>query len=88
VVTNAIPLQNLPAGQAASIFRVLGRPDDVHRLEEFGIRRGTRVEMFRAGNPCILRIAGNKFCLRSDELLNVMVEPISALLRPIPGNKI
>jgi Fe2+ transport system protein FeoA len=44
--------------------------------------------MFRAGNPCILRIAGNKFCLRSDELLNVMVEPISALLRPIPGNKI
>jgi ferrous iron transport protein A len=77
VVTNAISLQNLPAGHSASILRILGRPDDVHRLEEFGIRRGTRVEMFRAGNPCILRIAGNKFCLRSDELLSVLVEPIA-----------
>ena len=34
--------------------------------------------MFRSGNPCILRLAGNKICLRSDELLSVMVEPIAA----------
>jgi ferrous iron transport protein A len=77
MVTNAIPLQSLPAGEAAAVFRILGKSDDVHRLEEFGIRRGTRVEMFRAGNPCILRIAGNKFCLRADEMLRVMVEPIT-----------
>ena len=45
--------------------------------------------MFRAGTPCILRIAGNKFCLRADELVNVLVEPITALLRPSPRkNKI
>lgn len=88
VVTNAIPLQNLLAGQSASIFRVFGRPDDVHRLEEFGIRRGTRIEMFRPGNPCILRVAGNKLCLRSDDLLGVLVEPIAVMLRPVPGGKI
>ena len=77
MVTNAIPLQSLPAGQSADIFRILGKPDDVHRLEEFGIRCGTRIEMFRAGNPCILRIAGNKFCPRADEMLRVLVEPIT-----------
>ncbi len=57
------------------IARVLGRPDHVHRLEEFGLRRGTKIEMFRPGNPCIIRLAGNKVCFRTDELLNVMVEP-------------
>ena len=89
MVTNAIPLQSLPAGQSASILRILGHPDDVHRLEEFGIRCGTRIEMFRAGTPCILRIAGYKFCLRADELVHVLVEPITALLRPRPRkNKI
>jgi Fe2+ transport system protein FeoA len=85
VVANAIPLQDLPAGQSASVLRILGRADDVQRLEEFGIRRGTRVEMFRAGTPCILRIAGNKLCLRADDLLHVLVEPIEAMLRPRRG---
>lgn len=88
MVTKAIPLQNLPAGHSASILRILGHPDDVHRLEEFGIRCGTRIEMFRAGAPCILRIAGNKFCLRADELVKVLVEPIAAHLRPRPEKKI
>jgi hypothetical protein len=32
------------------------------------------VEMFRLGNPCILRLAGNKICLRSDERLQIDVE--------------
>ncbi len=31
--------------------------------------------MFRPGNPCIIRMAGSKVCLRSDELLEVFVEP-------------
>jgi Fe2+ transport system protein FeoA len=88
VVTNAIPLQNLPAGHSASILRILGRPDDVHRLEEFGIRCGTKIEMFRAGTPCILRIAGNKFCLRADELMHVFVEPIAAMIHSIPKKTI
>jgi hypothetical protein len=34
--------------------------------------------MFRSGNPCILRLAGNKICLRSDDLLHVLVEPMAA----------
>ena len=66
-----IPLRLLPAGRCARIAQVLGQPDHVHRLEEFGLRGGPKIEMFRPGNPCILRLAGNKICLRSDELLSV-----------------
>jgi len=70
-----IPLRRLPAGGRALVARVLGHPDHVHRLAEFGLRRGTKIEMFRPGNPCIIRLAGSKVCFRADELLSVMVEP-------------
>jgi Fe2+ transport system protein FeoA len=73
----SIPLESLRAGQAARISRIAGHPDHVHRLEEFGLRDGTRIEMFRPGNPCILRIAGNKLCLRADELLSIHVLPLA-----------
>ena len=70
-----IPLNDLSAGQSALIGRIVGHVDHVHRLEELGLRRGMRVEMFRPGNPCIIRMAGNKVCLRADHLLNVLVAP-------------
>ena len=73
-----IPLHRLPAGRCAKIVDVLGHPDHVHRLEEFGLRGGMQIEMFRTGNPCIIRLAGVKVCLRSDDRLNVMVEPTAA----------
>ena len=74
-----VPLESLRAGQSARVGRVLGQPDHVHRLEEFGLRRGTLVEMFRPGNPCILRLGGNKVCLRVGERLNVLVQPADSL---------
>jgi ferrous iron transport protein A len=75
VIDRAIPLSQLPRGQSACIRRIVGRAEHVHRLEEFGLRSGTRIEMFRSGNPCIIRLAGNKVCLRADELLRILVEP-------------
>jgi len=75
VVDKLIPLHQLPAGQSACISRILGQPDQVHRLQEFGLRGGTKIEMFRPGNPCIIRLAGSKVCLRADDLLRVLVEP-------------
>jgi ferrous iron transport protein A len=74
----AIPLCRLPAGHFAKIVDILGNPDHVHRLREFGLRGGMKIEMFRPGNPCIIRLAGNKVCLRSDDRLNVLVEPTAA----------
>jgi ferrous iron transport protein A len=73
-----IPLRHLPAGRCAKIAEVVGHPDHVHRLDEFGLRGGTMIEMFRPGNPCIIRLAGNKVCLRADDLLSVLVAPTAA----------
>lgn len=70
-----ISVHRLQSGQSAQIRKIIGRPDHVHRLEEFGLRGGTRVEMFRTGNPCILRLSGNKVCLRADDLLQILVTP-------------
>ena len=71
-----IPLDQLRTGQAAHISRIHGHPENVHRLEEFGLRGGTRIEMFRPGNPCIIRMAGNKICFRADDGLSISVVPI------------
>ncbi|HLA85588.1 MAG TPA: FeoA family protein [Thermoguttaceae bacterium] len=76
MVNSVIPLANLSPGQVAEIFRMDGPPEDVHRFEEFGLGRGTRVEMFRPGNPCILRAAGNKVCLRLERRFEVFVRPL------------
>jgi len=74
MIDRSFPLDELPTGQMALVHRISGPADEVRRLEEFGIRSGTRVEMFRRGNPCILRMAGNKICLRTSRPLRVMVE--------------
>ncbi len=73
-----IALKHLPAGHCARIATILGQPDHVHQLAEFGLRGGIKIEMFRPGNPCILRLGGHKVCLRADDLLNVFVEPMVA----------
>jgi len=70
-----IPLAQLPAGARAAVDCVLGRPDDVHRLEELGLRAGTAVEMVQPGTPCIVRLAGHKLGIRADDLLSVLVRP-------------
>ena len=73
-----VPLSRLHAGQSARVGRIVGAADRVHRLEEFGLVGGTRIQMCRRGNPCIIRLAGNKVCLRADELLDVLVKPAGA----------
>ena len=75
VIDKSVPLRDLHVGQSARVSRISGEPAHVHRLREFGLLGGTRIEMFRRGNPCILRMAGNKVCFRADELLHVLVEP-------------
>lgn len=69
----------LRAGQQARVHSVLGEQDQVHRLNEFGLYYGSLVEMYRPGTPCIIRLAGNKVCLRADERLDVLVEPMADL---------
>ncbi len=74
-VNAPIPLRRLTAGQSGQIAHITGRAEHVHRLREFGLHDGTEIEMFRPGNPCIFRLAGNKVCFRADDLLDVLVFP-------------
>jgi ferrous iron transport protein A len=74
-VDDLIPLNHLGAGQSGCVGLVLGGADQVHRLEEIGLRDGTQVEMVQPGTPCIIRLAGHKLCFRGDDLLRVMVRP-------------
>lgn len=69
-----IPLRLLETGQKATIGQLIGRTDEVHRLEELGLRRGATVEMVQPGSPCIIRHSGHKLCFRDCETLNVLVQ--------------
>jgi Fe2+ transport system protein FeoA len=68
-----LPLQMLPPGSQALIGQLMGAPDDVHRLEELGMRVGVQVEMVQAGSPCIIKLGGAKLCFRDNEALGVLV---------------
>ncbi len=72
-VQELIPLSLLPSGQLAEVDQIVGQPDQVHRLEELGLRGGASIEMVQSGSPCIVRLAGHKLCFRADDLLSVLV---------------
>ncbi len=69
-----LPLTQLAPGQTAVVGQVMGKPEEVHRLEELGLRSGTSVEMVQSGNPCIVRLSGGKFCFRGADAFRVLVE--------------
>ena len=71
-----IPLRSLSAGQRGEVGQIVGDPQQVHRLEEIGLREGTTVEMVRPGSPCIIRMSGHKLCFRHNHGLNVLVRPV------------
>jgi ferrous iron transport protein A len=65
----------LKGGEWGKVRQVVGRADHVRRLEELGMRDGARLEMVRAGTPCIVRLAGSTLCFRDGEMLSVLVDP-------------
>jgi ferrous iron transport protein A len=70
---NLLPLQLLPSGSSARIDQLLGRDEDVHRLQELGLRVGSRVEMVRGGSPCIVRLDGARLAFRQHDEISVLV---------------
>jgi len=70
-----IPMNLMHAGQTGLIRQVLGRTEQVHRLEELGLRGGASVEMVQPGKPCIIRLGSQTLCFRADEMTAVFVAP-------------
>ena len=68
-----LPLQLLPSGQRARIDQLLGRADEVHRLQELGMRVGTPIEMLQSGSTCIVKLDGTRLAFRDHEGFRVLV---------------
>ncbi len=68
-----VSITALRRGEIAEVGVVVGTPERIRRLEELGVRSGSRLEMVRAGSPCIFRVAGTTLCFRDAELSAVMV---------------
>ena len=74
-MNDLIPLDRLQAGEIGQIVEIVGRPEQVQRIREIGLRSGAEIEVVRSGRPCILRLAGQTLCFRASEFLNVLVRP-------------
>ncbi|MEX2093867.1 MAG: FeoA domain-containing protein [Pirellulales bacterium] len=68
-----VAIASLLPGQLAEVRQVVGRPEQVRRLEELGVRDGVVLEMVRAGTPCIIRVGATKLCFRDGEMCSVLV---------------
>jgi len=68
-----IPITALLPGQLAQVRQIVGRPHEVRRLEELGVRDGVVLEVVRTGTPCIVRVGAAKLCFRDGEMCSVLV---------------
>jgi Fe2+ transport system protein FeoA len=72
-MADVFPLKMLAAGQRARIDQLVGRPDEVHRLKELGMREGVAIEMLQCGSTCIVKLDGAKLAFRDHEGFGVLV---------------
>jgi Fe2+ transport system protein FeoA len=68
-----MPISSLLPGQVAEVRQIVGRPEQVRRLEELGVRNGAALEIVQAGTPCIVRVGATKLCFRDGEMCSVLV---------------
>ena len=71
-----LPLECLQPGEWAEVQDVAGEPAWVARLGELGIRVGCRVQMLRAGSPCLVQVGGSRLSLRGEASAAVLVRPV------------
>ncbi len=71
-----ILIEQVSPGQTAEVQELVGDPDSVRRLAEFGFRRGAVVEMVRPGRPCIVRLNHATVCVRGTRKAQIWVKPL------------
>jgi ferrous iron transport protein A len=72
-MSELLPITALLSGQIAEVRELVGRPEQLRRLEELGVRSGMIVEVVQSGSPCIVRVGGTKLCFREGEMCSVLV---------------
>jgi len=69
-----IPLELLAAGSSGRIGQLLGTAEEVHRLEEIGMRVGVKIEVLQEGAACIIRLDEATLCYRLEQCVRVLVK--------------
>jgi len=77
MITDSVPLpiEFLPCDSEGTIVEMCGRPCQVQRLEELGIRQGCNVRMVCRGEPCLICIEGRRISLRLGDSADIFVVP-------------
>lgn len=70
-----MPLDCLRSGESGDVAELHGDAVLVHRLEEMGLRPGTRVRVLQAGCPMLVQVGESRLSLRMDGL-DVLVRPL------------
>jgi len=70
---DTFPLQLLASGQRARIDQLVGRPEEIHRLQELGMHVGKPVEVLQGGSTCIVKLDGTRLAFRDHEGMRVLV---------------
>ncbi|MCI0641784.1 MAG: ferrous iron transport protein A [Gemmataceae bacterium] len=73
-----IPFELLGIGQWADVSDIGGDSRWVSRLAELGLRIGARVRILQPGSPCLVQVGEARFCLRGDDLGQILVRPVAA----------
>jgi Fe2+ transport system protein FeoA len=68
-----IPLHMLKVGERATVLDLIGQPEDVHRLEEMGLRAGQPIVMLVPGQSCVVRLGEHRLALRPDPATSILV---------------
>jgi Fe2+ transport system protein FeoA len=74
-VITAVKLQDLKAGDKASVLSLCGSECEIARLAAMGLRGGARLHLLKAGWPCILHVHETRLCLRATNQLQILVQP-------------
>jgi ferrous iron transport protein A len=77
MITDSVPLpiEFLPCNSQGTIVEMCGRPCQVQRLEELGIRQGCKVRMVCRGEPFLICIEGRRISLRLGDSADIFVVP-------------
>lgn len=73
---NIVPLELMASGEQGIVVQIDGPGETVHRLAEMGLRERSCVRMVQPGRLCIIAVDEQRFSLRTDDDIEILVSLI------------
>ncbi len=73
---SAVRIQDLRAGEQATVTSLVGNESEIARLAAMGIRGGASIALLRRGSPCIVQVEQSRICLRPNRQTQILVQPL------------